>query len=76
MAAEGDVDHLRTATDSEDRQPRRKGCLEEMQFQPIPLRIDSHVGKHLPAIDLGADVVAAADDEARERFGEEEDRRS
>ena len=48
--------------------PRRQGRLEQVELQLVALGIDAHVGQNLSAIDLRADIVAAADDEALQRL--------
>ena len=45
--------------------PAGSAAFRSPSLELVPLRIDAHVGQNLAAVDLGADIVAAADHEGR-----------
>ena len=49
-------------------EPRRERRLEQAELHPVTLGIDAHIRQDLSAIDLRADIVAAADHEAMQRL--------
>ena len=65
-AAERDIDHLRAAADAEDRHLERQRPFQQSELERVAVGVDPHIRQHLPTIELGADIIAAADDQACE----------
>ena len=63
-AAERHVEHLRAPADPERGQALGHRLLDEAAFEPVALRIEARGGHQLAVVELGPDIVAAADDQA------------